>query len=256
MSSRKKLTTKLAIFCALSLSLFPLPRKGHAGEYFSLSGLGGSRTGIFAYQGLVALPFGSFDSSGPVLRAWGKTFAFNYRTDIIDPKVEAPPIKGVIIGAQVFALEAEAGYQLATSWGRLALFAGGSYRDHVLSQEDNRSPLNGNHFGAKLAVDGALGPPWGPGVSFNGSYITGVDEYWAQLRPRYRWEDGFEIGLDIAAFGGVNYDYGRVGLFASGFDLSRWGVSRTYLGAEIGGEAEFDLDRLGAYGALHVGYAF
>jgi len=227
-----------------------------AGDYFSLSGMGGSSTGLFAYQGVIGLPLGSFETSGPVFRAWGKTFAFNYRTDIIDPNVEAMPIKGVIISAQAFAVEAEAGYQIAGPWGRFALLAGGSYRDYLLSPNDNRSPFKGNHFGAKIAVDGALGAPEGFGASFNGSYITGLEEYWAQVRPRYRWQSGLEAGVDLAAFGGTNYDYGRIGLFASGFDLTPWGAEKTYLGMEIGGESAFDLKTFGGYGAIHIGFGF
>src|SRR5690606_12232701 len=145
------------------------------------------------------------------------------------------------IGAQAFAVEAEAGYQIAAPWGRIALRVGGSYRAYVLSQKDNRSPLKGNHFGAKSAVDGAIGNTGGIAASFNGSFITGVNEYWAQLRPRYKWQSGVEVGVDLAAFGGNTYDYGRAGLFVSGFDLTPWGVDKTYIGAELGSEVAFDL---------------
>ena len=228
-----------------------------AGEYYALSGAGASNTGLFAYQGVIALPFGTFDETGPIIRGWAKTFAFDYKTDLIDPNVVAPPIKGVIINAQAYALEIESGYQVGSELGRLALFIGASYRHYSLSPDDPRSPLAGDHYDLKVAADGAIGSPLGGwGMGFNGSYVTGVEEYWAQFRPRYRWPSGLEAGADLAAFGGRDYNYGRAGLFLSGLDLSRWGAEATYLGAEAGGQMDIELREPEAYGAVHVNFRF
>ncbi|WP_137389757.1 cellulose biosynthesis protein BcsS [Rhodoligotrophos defluvii] len=244
------------LFSSICLGLL-MVAKTTAGEYYSLSGAGASDTGIFAYQGLIALPMGTFDDTGPIIRVWAKTFAFKYRTDLIDPNVVLPPIKDVVINSQAYAVEVESGYQLAFGQGRLAGFVGASYRHYTMSPKDPGSDLAGDHYDLKLALDGAIGAPTGGwGVGFNGSYVTGVEEYWAQLRPRYRWPSGMEIGLDLAGFGGRGYDYGRAGLFVGGFDLTEWGAEATYLSGEVGGQIDIGLDDPSAYGAVHVGVRF
>jgi len=226
------------------------------GEYYSLSGLGGSGTGLFAYQGIIALPMGSYGESGPVFRAWGKTFAFEYKTDLIDPEVVLPPVKGVDISAQAYGIELEAGYQFAREDWRLALFIGGSYRYYDLSPDDPRSKLAGHHYDIKVAVDGQFELPGQWGVGFNGSYVTGVEEYWVQMRPHYRTQSYTEFGVDTAAFGGDDYNYARAGLYMAGLDLTQWGAEATYLSGEGGGQIDLDLNTLSAYGAIHVGVKF
>lgn len=220
-----------------------------AGEGFSITGGGGSVEGFDTFQGVIYTPWSTLGGDGFQVRGWVKSYLFQYETSLPnDPHAR--------IDAMGYGAQAEIGWQFTGDWGRLAGFVGPAWRDHELKPDDPGSSLGRSRLGAALTLDGEWRASGGFGVMANGSYVTGVDQYWVQVKPFLDLGDGFKAGLSLAAFGGPDYEKARAGLFASGYELRfiRW--RRTFIGGELGVQSDFSGRGVTPYVGIHSGFLF
>ncbi len=220
-----------------------------AGERYAVAGIGGGPDNLHAYQGVIWTPLSELSQSGPVVRIWSKSYRFFYSTNL--------PGRGTTqIAATGAGVEAEAGYQLAGTHARVAVLAGVAWRDHVLIPADPFSSLEEARFGFSATIDGSLSLTRTMGVMGNASYLTGFNQYWTQLQPYWQAPGGWKIGPQITAAGGLDYSYGRGGLFLSGFEIELPAIGKTYLGAEAGIQMDFSGNRIEPFAGINAGFMF
>ncbi len=224
-----------------------------AGDVYAFTGFSGSSIALYGVQGLIYTPLSGLGETGPIARLWMESSYFDYQTSV---RLYRDVGMDVTIHALGTGGSVEAGYQIAGDTYRLAGFLGAVYRDYVLTPVDERSDLNGSTVGVKVVAEGHAYPFDGWGAGGYASYITGVDEYWVQIRPGYRWTSGLAIGIDAALWGGEDYRYARAGLFAQGFEVDLLGMGRIFLGGEAGMLTDTDLDKHSPFGGLNLGFFF
>ena len=209
--------------------------------------LGGEDDGLHGFAGLIYAPAHTLSDTGLLLRGWAKAFQFTYDSDLPG----RPRITALGYGVQL-----EAGWQIAGPWGRAALLPGIAWRDHELSPPDPGSRLEDDRFGASLTADGEWRLSDRFGVMANATYVTGFDDYWVQARPFVHLGGGWKAGLDLAGFGGEDYDKMRAGVFTSGYELPVKAFGRLFLGAAAGVQSDRDGTRLAPFAGVNVGLLF
>ena len=229
-------------------------KAGHvmAGQGYVMAGIGGGPDALDSWQGVLYTPLGSLSQSGPVVRVFNKAYRFSYKTTL-------PPGVRATVSATGFSVEAEAGWQFADKeLGRVGLFAGIVWRDHILKPNDPGSNLDRARFGFSAGFDGETRFGDEFGVMANASYVTGFEQYWAQARPYVDLGNGWKAGPEIAVFGGKGYDIGRAGVFTTGYEVNLGSWGRVFLGGEAG--VRFSLRAVGKniapYGGVNIGYLF
>ncbi|MGE0211276.1 MAG: cellulose biosynthesis protein BcsS [Parvibaculaceae bacterium] len=220
-----------------------------AGEGFSVSGGGGTLEGFDTFQGVLYAPWSALGESGFQVRGWAKSYLFEYETSL-------PNDPGARIQAMGYGFQVELGWQFAGDWGHLAGFVGPAWRDHELQPPDPGSSLDRARLGVAFTLDGEWRALPDLGVMVNASYVTGVDQHWAQVKPFLELGDGFRTGLSLAVFGGPDYEKARLGLFASGYELEFITWRRTFIGGELGVQSDFSGRGITPYVGLHSGFLF
>ena len=239
--------------CTLLAALagvFFCPQPASAGQGYVMAGIGGGPDALDSWQGVIYAPLAGLSQSGPLLRAFNKTYRFQYKTTL-------PARKNATIHALGFSLEAQGGWQLAKEGlGRIALYGGIVWRDHILTPADPGSNLAKARLGFSASIDGEYTINNDFGVMTNASFVTGFDQYWAEARPFIDFGGGWKAGPEIAAFGGKGYDIARLGLFTSGYEvpLGKWG--RIFLGGQMGARFSIRHHHITPYGGINMGFLF
>ena len=236
----------------LSLALLAMvvwPAAPAAADSYFVSGISGGPESLYGFSGVIWTPLNPLNDSGPIVRAWSKGAIFSYRTDLPARPNQRIDVSGV-------GLEGEVGWQWQLFGARLALMAGGVWRDHQLSPADPGSSLAGSQFGwsASFDADWPLARPFG--LMANGNYVGRVDQYWVNARPYYQLDGGMRFGPDFALAGGDNYLKGRAGLFVTGYEVDFPGGHRFFLGGEAGAEFGIDERSIAPYAGLNAGFFF
>lgn len=238
-----------ALRCAAVLFLLAWSVVPAAADAYFVSGLSGGPESLFGFSGVIWTPFNPLNDAGPIIRAWSKGSKFSYRTDLPARPNQRIDVSGV-------GLEGEVGWQWQLFGARLALMAGGVWRDHKLSPADPGSSLTGSRFGWSTSFDADWSVARPFGLMANGNYVGLIDQYWANARPYYQFDGGMRLGPDLAIAGGDNYLKGRTGLFVTGYEVDFPNGHRFFLGAEAGAEFGIDERSVAPYVGLNVGFFF
>lgn len=242
--------SKHAIFVWLLLVATTLfPSNSFADQKYIIVGIGGGPKALNSYQGLIYAPMSGLSETGPILRLWNKANRFSYSTTLPGPT-------SATIDAIGFHLEAQAGYQFANEVGRVALYAGVVWSDHILTPSDPGSNLTKSRIGFSATVDGEYKLTSNLGIMANASYLQGFKQYWAQVKPYYKAPSNWKIGPDVALFGGKGYSTTRIGLFASDYQLNLWSDKKIFLGADIGVQFSMKGKNFTPYIGINSGFLF
>ena len=242
---------KVLLLCPLAAIAIPsmFTVNSQAGQGYALIGIGGGPKALNSYQGLIYAPMSGLSQTGPILRFWNKAYRFSYDTVLPGPT-------NTTISAIGFHLEAQAGYQFANEIGRIALYGGVVWSDHILTPRDPGSNLTKSRIGFSATLDGEYKFSSNLGIMANASYLQGFGQYWAQVKPYYKAPSNWKIGPDIALFGGKNYKTTRIGLFASDYQLKLWSNKKIFLGADIGVQFSMKGKNFTPYIGINSGFLF
>lgn len=237
---------RAALACAmLSLPLAMCPAPVAAGEMYLSAGGGGGLSDAWSWQTLSWTPFSAFSETVVIVRGSVRTDAKTYVTDL-------PGQPDARVWANGIGLDGEAGWQIAGEWGQVAALGGIAWRDYALSPDDPNSSLGSNTINARATVQGHLvgGDRWG-GFGY-ADYVSGIDEWYAEIKPYYTLDNGMRIGPELALSGGDDYLHLRTGVFALGWEFSLPWAGRFWAGGSAG--ALWDTDGFGVepYGTLHI----
>ena len=238
--------------CALALCLLAFlasSRQARAAQGYYLSGGDGGPDGASTYMGIIYAPWSNLSDDGLIARLWAKTFRFAYSTSL-------PGKPKARIDAVGYGLEGEIGWQLTFAGSRIALYAGAAWRDHVLTPKDPGSNLTHARLSASVALDGEYVLSDRYGVMSNASFLSGTNQYWAQLRPWFKHADNWKAGPDFAISGGKNYTTIRAGVFLSSYQLNldSWGTY--YAGAQSGAQISLSGKKITPYIGVNIGRLF
>lgn len=99
-----------------------------------------------------------------------------------------------------------------------------------------------------------LSPRWR--LIGDAKYIFRVGELWAQVRPELKYNDELYLGLVSSLSKGPGFSSARAGASFSGFSYAVPWMGDVYIAAEVGLEYNITTKNSGAFGALHVGFAY
>ena len=189
---------------------------------------------------------GAFSKDGPFIRFWQKSFAFSYTTDLSpqgpkDSRIDA--IGGSFTG--------ELGYQKKLEQGRLAAYAGLTYRRFSLSPKDPGADLNDHPAGIPLTLDASWPLFDKVSISSNLTYTVFQKDYWAQLKLGYQPASTYQAGPEIVLQGGSEYRYLRLGTFISGIKLGP-----VNLGFNFGLRNDLREHKQSLYGDMHLSFFY
>ena len=218
-------------------------------DAYLTSGISGGPRSLYGYSGVIWTPFNPLNDDGAILRGWSKGALFSYRTDLPAMPHQRIDVSGV-------GLEAEAGWQWHLFGARLALLAGGVWRDHQLSPADPGSSLAGSKFGWSASFD-ADWPAWERmGIMANGNYVGPANQYWAEAKPYYQFDGGMRIGPNFAVSGGDNYLKARAGVFITGYEVQFRAGRRLFLGGQAGAEFDVGDGHLAPFAGINIGFFY
>ena len=203
----------------------------------SFAGVDAGDTWLFSYGGFSLAP-GGLDRDGWRIRLYAGTGYYNYT-----PSGGASPNAFAPRRADVFQLEALAGWQFSTGLITAKLFAGVAYEDHTISPADPDNAIAGAHLGAKLAVETWFDVSQWAWASADASYATGIDAYSGAVKLGLRPFEWVSLGPEASVFGNREFDGHRLGAFA------RWHCGGCDMTVSGGISGDYD-DETGAYGAL------
>jgi len=168
-----------ALRCAAVLALSMFTTTPAAADAYFFSGISGGPESLYGFSGVIWTPLNPLNDAGPIVRAWSKGAIFSYRTDLPASPNQRIDVSGV-------GLDGEAGWQWQLFGARLALMAGGVWRDHRLSPADPGSSLAGSKFGwsASFDADWPLARPFG--LMANGNYIGLIDQYCGLMYQKHQ----------------------------------------------------------------------
>lgn len=219
------------------------------GQIYALTGSGGGPDALYSYKGIIYSPLGNLGDSGPIVRFWAKGFSFSYRTSL-------PGNPNARIKAQGLSFEGEAGWQHAFKNGRLAAYAGVGWRDHFLSIPDPGSDLAKARIFFSGTVDGEWRLNKDFGVMANGQFVSGFNQYWAQIKPFMRIKRDWKVGPDISLNGGKEYRHLNFGAFVSDIKIKIWKLRPFYAGARAGVQWSMKANKFSPYFGVHSGVLF
>ncbi len=219
------------------------------GQGYVIVGIGGGPKALNSYQGLIYAPMAGLSQTGPILRLWNKADRFSYRTTLPGPTTAT-------ISAIGFSIEAQAGWQFANEIGRIALYGGIVWKDHLLTPSDPGSNLTKSRIGFSATLDGEYKFNQNLGLMANASFAQGFNQYWGQAKPYYKMPTNWKIGADVALFGGKGYRSTRIGVFASDYQFKLWSNKQLYLGAEAGVQFSLKGKDFTPYIGINSGFLF
>ena len=242
---------RVTTICLCSLaSLTAIQDTATAGQGYITAGMGGGPKALNSYQGIIYTPFGTFSDNGLILRAWNKAFRFGYKTSL--QRVTNVPINTIGL-----SIEAEVGWQRLYSGGRIGIFGGVVWRDHILTPDDPNSILSKSRIGASVTLEAQHSFSNDYGVMGTANYIQNHDQYWVNFRPYKTISNAWKLGLDTAVLGGKDYNNVKLGLFVSDYEFSFWTKKRIFIGGQAG--IQFSTTRkkeTTPYAGVHIGYLF
>ena len=238
----------IVFLCTLALTT--IQNIATAGQGYITAGMGGGPKALNSYQGIIYAPFGTFSEDGLILRAWNKAFRFSYETSM-------QRVMNVPIAAIGMSIEAEVGWQHLYPNGRVGIFGGVVWRDHILTPDDPNSILSKSRIGASITLEAQHTLSSDYGVMGSANYIQNHDQYWANFRPYKTISNAWKLGLDTAVLGGKDYNYIELGLFASDYEFSFWTKKRMFIGGQAGIQfSTTSKKETTPYVGLHIGYLF
>lgn len=233
----------------LAASVAGFAHEASGGQLYALTGTGGGPEALYSYKGLIYSPLGDLGDSGPIIRFWAKTFSFSYRTSF-------PGNPSVKIKTRGLSFEGEAGWQHAFRDGRIAAYAGIAWRDHFLSIPDPRTDLTN----ARIVFSGTVDGEWrfnkDFGVMANGQFVSGFNQYWAQIKPFMRIKRDWKVGPDLSINGGKEYRHLNFGAFVSDIKIKVWKLRPFYAGARAGVQWSMKTSKFSPYFGVHSGVLF
>lgn len=232
-------------FAARAIDLSALLAPDLAGDNWMVSradaftGVDATHSSVFSYGGFTLAPRG-LDHDGLRLRFFAGA---GYHGLNEHSGVSAPQLDGFTHRADIFQAEALVGWQIASGPVIAKLFAGVSYDEQAISGPQIDYALQGEHVGAKVALETWVDLSPSAWLSTDASYVTSIGAYSAALRLGVTPAAWLSIGPEAAVFGDRKHDGHRLGAFA------RWhcgGCDATLSGGVSG---DYD-EETGAYGAL------
>jgi hypothetical protein len=208
-------------------------------------GLGGGPDDAWNWQTLTWSPFNAADETGLIVRGSLKGEAKTYVTDI-------PARTDARIWVAGIGLDGELGWQVAGDWGQAAVLAGVAWRDYALSPLDPNSPLGPNQLHVRATAQGHLIGAQDWGAFWYGDYISGVDEWFAEIKPYYRLGNGLMVGPEFSMSGGGDYLHARAGASVMGWEFTLPWAGTFWAGGSAGALWDTDGSRVEPYGALHL----
>jgi len=205
----------------------------------AFAGVDATHSSVFSYGGFTLAP-GGLDQDGLRLRFFAGA---GYHGLNEHSGVSAPQLDGFTHRADIFQAEALVGWQIASGPVIARLFAGVSYDEQAISGPQIDYALQGEHVGAKVALETWVDLSPSAWLSADASYATGIGAYSGALRLGVTPMAWVSVGPEAAIFGDREHDGHRLGAFA------RWhcgGCDATLSGGVSG---DYD-EETGAYGAL------
>jgi len=245
----RRISLCLSVLAVSGLTVGSSTVSAQTREVLLLAGGGFAFRSFSQYTGAI-IPFktgaGGFSQDGPVMRLWQKSFAFSYTTDLapagrMNTRIDA--VGGSITG--------EFGYQKKLAAGRIAGYAGLTYRRFELSPDDPGADLNKNALGIPLTIEGQWSLNDRISLSSNLTYSILHEDYWAQLKLEYQTSSVLKLGPEIVLQGGSEYRYMRLGAFFSGIKLGK-----VNLGFNFGLRNDLRENKQSLYGDMNLSFFY
>lgn len=126
----------------------------------------------------------------------------------------APPIGDVRFLGQFGYVEAMVGWQFRRGPAIVKIFAGVVDQEHSISPHDPRNAVQGNDFGAGLALESWLDIGSSAWAQFDAFGSNSFDTYSVHGRLGKRILPRLAVGVEAGAVGNLEYDAVKVGAFA------------------------------------------
>lgn len=228
--------------------LFPIVTFAPAAsaETLLLGGFNASSQSQYGYIGAIVPIYSTLAGQGFRVRLWG-----SYQDYEFDGKLAGGPTgTPTSFDADGFGASLSLGYRWKFESGDVTAYAGIAYKDIDLSPDDPSSDTEDDDVGARFQLE--INPQLSTNVdvSLIGSYTIVFDDYWARLRPGYKFANGLKFGPEVIALGGNDSsDTQQYGAFLDGikFGSVKFGFH--------GGYEDSD-DDSGAYGGISLSTVF
>jgi hypothetical protein len=164
-------------------------------------------------------------------------------------------VTGGEVSGNVKTADLMLGYKKAFDKGGVAVYAGGSVENHVLSSNDAGDSVNGTHAGFASSADAQFTPIDNVTLLGMGSYASANQSYWSHFALGYSLPGGgplgsCKIGPTIGFSGGKDYSIRRYGAAITDINI---GFANMYTYAGYG---TYSNDTDSVYGGLGLGKSF
>jgi len=204
-------------------------------RFVFFSGVDMSSISVFSWGGVDAPLFArSRDVSGAVTRIMGGGGYYDYE------KTGAPDdrVMGTVAMGEVMA-----GWRQIGRSACVTVLGGFAIASHMLDVVDPTNRVQGTESGAKVQAELFWRPTAKTQIDASASFSTVYDSWRVRLAGGYTLWRGWVAGLESEAFGNLESDQVRLGLFVSDIGWKAWSFK-----AAVG--ALRNEDEYGAYGRL------
>lgn len=233
-------------------SASPEPPSPSRLTYEAAAGADGTGPSWSVYGGLTAALFGDLREDGFRLRASGGYGRYRYTRPYFD-RTQRRFVWPEFFGEQTFT-DLLIGYQATLGATTVKAYAGMTEERHSIAAGphspiaiDDENAVQGARRGAKIVIETWTRlSDWGF-LQVDANWSQPFEAYGGRLRLGHHLDQGWSAGLESAAFGNLNHDGGRAGLF----------VRYEWTGGEVSASAgiDGDLDRIGG-GYASIGALF
>lgn len=172
----------------------------------SFSGVDVSPDAYYVYQGAIIALNRDLSKDGVVVRLFGGLGSYQY---------DESAVPGGVVDGDVRQFDGMLGYRATLAGVYTGVYVGVDYQNHKLRPHDPTNPVSGSEAGFKIAADlESNRERTGLYYSFDGSYSTAFDSYWARGRVGYS-TGRIVFGPEAIALGNEGYDGTRIGGFVS-----------------------------------------